>query len=173
MPPKRGAPTLLEYDRYLLSAPGENMTKKPVGGSPRVPLRLRSHDDGAAAVELALVAPIVLLLMFGLINFAVLFAQKLAVNNAVREGARAAVVGSAQYSTVDVQSKVQTALNGTIAMNPSDVTVTSIGSCADSGVGNDYTVRANYDSSLLMPMLIPGFPGSFNIDGTAVYRCEW
>jgi Flp pilus assembly protein TadG len=43
-------------------------------------------------VEFALVVPILLLIVFGIINFGVLFSQQLTLNNAVREGARKAVV---------------------------------------------------------------------------------
>lgn len=137
----------------------------------------RHRDDGAVALELVLVAPILLLLVFGIINFGVLFAQKLAINNAVREGARAAVVGAAQYNPVDVEAKVRTALGGTIAMDPTQVTVTPTGTCADAGVGNDYTVTAEFDAPLLMPLFIPtpftNADGKVPLDGTAVYRCEW
>ena len=49
-------------------------------------------DRGAAMVEFALVLPILLLLTLGIINFGYLFGQQLSLNQAVREGARAAVV---------------------------------------------------------------------------------
>ena len=44
------------------------------------------------AVEFALIVPVLLLIVFGIINFGVLFSQQLTLNNAVREGARKAVV---------------------------------------------------------------------------------
>lgn len=55
-------------------------------------LRREPGDEGAAAVEFALVLPLVLLLVFGMINYGVVFSQQLTLNNAVREGARKAVV---------------------------------------------------------------------------------
>jgi Flp pilus assembly protein TadG len=58
----------------------------------------RTRDDrGAAAVEFALIAPFVLLLLFGMISTGMTYTDHLSVSNAVREGAR---FGSAiDYST--------------------------------------------------------------------------
>ena len=50
------------------------------------------RDDGAAAVEFALVVPLLLLLVFGIINFGALFSTQLSINNGVRQAARQAVV---------------------------------------------------------------------------------
>jgi Flp pilus assembly protein TadG len=51
-----------------------------------------SADRGAAALEFALVVPILLVLVFGIMDFGIFFADSLAVQSAVREGARQAVV---------------------------------------------------------------------------------
>ena len=130
-------------------------------------------DRGASAVEFALVVPILLVVVFGIINFGALFSQKLALNNAVREGARAAVVAGSG-PTADVSAEVHSALVGTLAMDPANVMVVDDAACAaDPGTGQDLTVTASFSADLLIPMPIPGFPGRFNLDGTAVYRCEW
>jgi len=49
---------------------------------------------GQAIVEMALVLPILLLIVFGIIEFGRLYACDLAINNAAREGARAAALGA-------------------------------------------------------------------------------
>ena len=83
------------------------------------------NDRGAAAVEMALVLPILLLLVFGIINFAALFAQQLALNNGVRQGVRTAVVSGnpANQSCGQVLTQVQSASGPTLAMNTSDIAV--------------------------------------------------
>lgn len=53
---------------------------------------LRAEDRGAAAVEFALVVVPLLVIVFGIVNFGVIFSQQSTLNNAVREGARRAVV---------------------------------------------------------------------------------
>lgn len=80
------------------------------------------RDDGAAAVEFALVSTLVFLLLFGLINFGIIFSQQLTLNNAVREGARKAVVNE-----VNPNRTCQGILNATrnemsgLAMTPATV----------------------------------------------------
>jgi Flp pilus assembly protein TadG len=45
-------------------------------------------ERGAAAVEFALVVPLLVLILFGVINFGFVFSQKASLSNAVRVGAR-------------------------------------------------------------------------------------
>ena len=47
---------------------------------------------GAAAVEFAIVLPLLVLLVFGIIEFSILFYNKAMITNASREGARAGIV---------------------------------------------------------------------------------
>ncbi|MGZ4595490.1 MAG: TadE family protein [Actinomycetes bacterium] len=54
----------------------------------------RSRDSGAAAVEFALVVPILLVLVFGIIDYGLYFSDSLATRSGVREGARQGVVGT-------------------------------------------------------------------------------
>jgi Flp pilus assembly protein TadG len=50
----------------------------------------RSGQRGQALVELALVAPILLLLLMGLVQFAIIYERQIGITNAVREAARRA-----------------------------------------------------------------------------------
>jgi Flp pilus assembly protein TadG len=51
-------------------------------------------ERGASLVEFALVAPLLIMLLFGIVEFAWLFAQNLDVRHGAREGARLAAVNS-------------------------------------------------------------------------------
>ena len=61
-------------------------------------------DKGAELVEFALVLPLLLLVMFGIMDFGLLFQRYEAVTNAAREGARIAVLPG--YAQADVEARV-------------------------------------------------------------------
>jgi Flp pilus assembly protein TadG len=50
--------------------------------------RTKNEEEGAAAVELALVLPILLLLVFGIVEFGFIFNRYISVTHSAREGAR-------------------------------------------------------------------------------------
>jgi len=52
----------------------------------------RDREDGASLVEFAVVLPLLILLVFGIMEAGWLFAQHVEIRNAAREGARLAVV---------------------------------------------------------------------------------
>lgn len=145
----------------------------------------RRDDRGVAAVEFALILPVLLLLVLGIINFGYLFGQKLALNQAVREGARQAVVpGTNNGADVDTITEVQDVVRGSLGgLVPSaDVDVTAENDagvdtptgCAAIDVGDELTVVAAYpDAKVLVPMPIPGFPNTFALTSESVFRCEW
>lgn len=66
----------------------------------------RTGDTGASALEFAVVVPVLLLLLFGMIEFGLIFQGQLAVTHAAREGARlAAVQNGALYSVAAVENR--------------------------------------------------------------------
>lgn len=82
--------------------------------------RLRGRlDRGSSAVEFALVLPLLLLLLFGMIDFGRLLYTKVELSSAAREGARVLALGHPG----DVQSRVA------LATSLSPVTATSTSSC--------------------------------------------
>ena len=57
-------------------------------------------EDGAAAVEFALLLPLLVLLLFGFIQFGLAFNTRIQATNAAREAARQAVVGVDNWNDV-------------------------------------------------------------------------
>lgn len=78
----------------------------------------RRQDRGAAAVEFALVVPILLLVVIGIFNFGFLFAQQIALNNGARQAARFAVVDGRDCGAIQAEGM---SAAETIGMGPSQV----------------------------------------------------
>ena len=133
--------------------------------------RLLHREDGASAVEFALIAPLLFMIVFGILYFGVAFMKMQNLRSAVREGGRAAAVGAPTVG--EVQSKVQTASLGSIP-NAGDVSVNRLCDGEDS-VGNDVTV--SYDTANLpdggIVVSIPFIP-TMHLTPTisASFRCE-
>lgn len=53
---------------------------------------LRKNKDGATIVEFAVILPLLILMVFGIIEFSLIFYNKAIITNSAREGARAGVV---------------------------------------------------------------------------------
>src|SRR6186713_1829831 len=69
---------------------------------------LRNKRRGAAAVEFAIVLPVFVILVFGMIEYGRMVMVQQVITNASREGARSAVLDGA--TTTSVQSAVTTYL---------------------------------------------------------------
>ena len=57
-------------------------------------LTLKNNKSGLAAVELALIAPLLFLILFGIINYGIFLFDKAVITNAAREGARWASINA-------------------------------------------------------------------------------
>ena len=77
-----------------------------VTAASRTSIRARlSSERGAELIEFALVFPVLLMVVLGIVDFGFLFQRMEVVTNAAREGARIAVLPG--YATADVQARVQ------------------------------------------------------------------
>ena len=149
--------------------------------------RRRRDDGGAAAVEFALVAPILLVLVFAIISFGFLFGQDLALGNAARQVAR---YGAVEGRTCgDVKAEAVSAAAPLVDMNASGSTVvikrgTASGAktticgtnaqlpCKGSGTNDNIYVTLTFTADVLIPV-VPGMGSSEQLDGEGVFRCEW
>ncbi len=129
--------------------------------SPR-PWQRDRADRGAAAVEFALIAPFLLLLLFGIISYGYMLSFRQGISQAAAEAARAAALTAQVGNRVSVATAVvDEALEGyqgvgcaaaalacTVSVDPCPAD----GSPAFLRVGLDY----NYDAAPLTPPM-PGF----------------
>jgi Flp pilus assembly protein TadG len=130
------------------------------------------NERGAAATEFALLLPVFLMILFGIIEFGMIMYGREVVTNAAREGARAGIVqGPPKRTSGDITTIANSYLTGT-GVNQADVTFTP------AGVGlaspNTLTVTAVYNYNFLIPYIpnVLGVPNPLVITTQAVMRHE-
>ncbi|CAB4344548.1 unannotated protein [freshwater metagenome] len=91
--------------------------------------RAQSQDAGAAAVEFALISPLLLLLIFMLIDFGRLFYCQISLNSASHEAARASAL---RLTTAQISTAANNAAPSlkNMAMSATGMTVTVNTACA-------------------------------------------
>jgi Flp pilus assembly protein TadG len=85
----------------------------------------RRDQRGAAAVEFALVAPLLLLLVFGVISYGYMLSFRQALSQGAAEGARAAAV-SAYPAAADKETAALNAINDALSVNAYGVTCSAV-----------------------------------------------
>ncbi|MFN2606725.1 MAG: TadE family protein [Acidimicrobiales bacterium] len=128
----------------------------PTPSSGRRRLR-RGDESGAAMVELAFALPIFVFLLYGLITFGVILAQKQQITNAAADGARAAVgQSSAAAAQLAAQTRVHNSL-GAPAGSPANYTESYVTGSCSGGSGSCITVTITWDYK--DNPLVPAAPG--------------
>jgi Flp pilus assembly protein TadG len=107
------------------------------------PIRRLRRSEGQTMVEFALVLPILCLLLFGVIQFGIVFNNYVDLTDAVRAGARKAAVSRQDADPVGTATQAVVNSAGDITINPNKVSVTS-----DWQPGDDVTVQASYPYSI-------------------------
>jgi len=129
--------------------------------------RNATRDRGAAAVEFALLLPMLLLLVFGIIDFGRALNAQITLTQAAREGARLDALGRS-----NVASGTQAAATGL-----SPVSVTVVTSCLPNATG-DAKVTASYVFNFVTPlsaisrMFGSSFGSPMTLTATGVMPCE-
>ena len=135
---------------------------------------------GAAAIEFAIVAPLLLALLFGIIEFAIALFDQAMITNASREGARAGIVfnSGTPITDAEIRARVSNYLgNHLISLGGSSSHTTDRnceGMCTS---GDDLTVPVGYTYRFLVlrPLvaLMGGdLPSTLNLSATTVMRME-
>lgn len=132
-------------------------------------------------VEMVIVAPVLLLLIFGIAEFGVAFARWQTLSNAAREGARVGIVfrDPATCNAGTVQTQVATTVANYAALMGMTVpaaAVATTGACAGTGTPLAVQVTSPYNFAVLpnIQNLFGGgaVPGVLNISAAATMRNE-
>jgi Flp pilus assembly protein TadG len=143
-------------------------------------LRNRLSDRGAAAVEMALLVPVLLLILFGIIDFGRLLNAQITLTEAAREAARAQTLNPTDNQATNAGTAQSRA--NILAQNIGTVTVNSGASsfCTPSASANsDASVVLSYQFKWVTPVgALGGFFGgggygaNLNLSATGVMPCR-
>jgi Flp pilus assembly protein TadG len=146
---------------------------------------LKNHK-GTSLIEFVLILPVLIVILFGIIEFAIVLFDKAMINNASREGARAGIVfnanGTGAYSPfteANIQTIVNNYLAGHLINFSSDSATTTVvpSQCPDFGASGirQIVVTVTYDYTFfLLPNFVAGLVGMnpLHLSAESVMRCE-
>ena len=132
----------------------------------------KPNERGAVAAEFALLLPVLLTILFGIIEFGMIMYGREVVTNAAREGARAGITqGPPKLTTGQITTIADNYLTST-GINPANVTFAVAG--AGLANPNTLTVSATYRYFFLIPWIptVVGIPNPLIIPTQTVMRHE-
>ena len=124
------------------------------------------NQEGQALVEFALILPILLLLVMGILQFGMMLNSYLSIENASREGARAGIIGS---SDSEIKSTV---IATSPSLDPNIVIVTITPTEANRKSGETLTVKVTYNYILNVPIISSLFNNVIELNGQTSMRVE-
>jgi hypothetical protein len=127
-----------------------------------------SRERGASAVEFALVAPLLILLVFGIVEFGITYNRQQGLHAAAREGAR--IASLPQTTASDVHGRVLDALDGVPLESEPTITITPGGSRpCNLRSGQTVTVVVRATTQLDIPLW---GDQPLTLTGRGEFRCE-
>lgn len=114
---------------------------------------------GAAAIEFVLVLPLLILLVFGILEFGRAYNAKVTLTHAAREAVRDYTINQAEAGAITVGENA--------APNLPSVTLTLIDDC-DGSVDDVAEMEASWDLDYTIPLFRSG---TWTLDESAVMRC--
>ena len=129
-------------------------------------------EEGAAAVEFAIVSVLLLIIVFGAIEFGIAFSKVNVYTGAAREGARYAAVRCSPNLSCTNALIAQRVADSAVGYPIGPGSPTANLQCSDSNVGAEVTVSWNQSIRVNIPF-VPGLnPATFTRNVRAVFRCE-
>ncbi len=99
------------------------------------------NERGASSVEFAIILPVLILILFGILEFGLTYRDYLAITHAAREGARMAAVG--EYSESEIRQRAY-------PVSPSSISISYPGGGAEHG--EPVEVQVTLDRPLHIPL---------------------
>lgn len=125
-----------------------------------------SGKKGQALVETALVLPVIILILMGIIEFGMMFNNYLMVSNLSREAARSAATGATDSQINDLADSI----GGTLDKAKLTITITPVQAQRKKGDEVVVTVKYNYD--LITPVIEAIVSGPIQLVARTAMRFE-
>jgi Flp pilus assembly protein TadG len=138
-------------------------------------MKAQIHDQkGVAAVEFALVLPLLVLLAFGIIEFSLALYDKAVITNASREGARAGIVfRDPPVTDGEIIGIVNQYCQNRLVTFGSALQPTTTVNREGTSTGDDLTVQVQYQYNfLVIPGFITSMTGGIPMTAQTVMRLE-
>lgn len=129
-------------------------------------LKALTNQSGQSLVEFALILPILLLLIMGIIEFGFIMNSYLTIQNASREGARIGIVGAAD---LDIRNRV---LSDSPNLQAADLTINITPEEGSRGPGDTITVAVTYNYHLVTPIISSLLNNSLVLNAQTSMRIE-
>jgi Flp pilus assembly protein TadG len=150
-----------------------------VGDPRRQNMKAMKDRRGASAVEFALVLPLLIVLLFGIVEFGLLMYNKAVITNASREGARAGIVFSPRPDETSIKKVASDYADPrVVSFGAKRVTDPSVPSGKCTAFGNDLIVNVSYPYQFLVFSNVVSLLGSGTMSNTVtltartVMKCE-
>lgn len=127
---------------------------------------LSKKKKGQALVEFALILPILLLILMGIIQFGLVINAYLTISNVSREGARAAAVGT---SYTDVDSLI---ISSAPNLDSNKLTINISPSEGNRRSGETLTAHITYNYKLTVPIISSLFNNQIILNAETSMRIE-
>jgi Flp pilus assembly protein TadG len=124
----------------------------------------RAPERGAVAVEFALVAPVLIMLLLGIMEFGRAYNVQVSLSSAAREGVRVMAIGNNQAAALTATKNAAVSLSP--ALVDSNIAITFNNGTSSCSVGAQVTVTITYTLSTLT-----GIAGPFPMTGKGVMLC--
>lgn len=122
-------------------------------------------EKGQALVEMALILPVLLLLLFGIIEFGRIFSAGLMVTHGAREGARLGAVGAAD-------SQILSRVHNSVVLDTSRLSVIVTPEEDDRKRGGEIQVQVRYPVQIYAPFISVFTGSTVTVEGYSVMRVE-
>lgn len=108
-----------------------------------------NNQKGQALVEMALILPLLLLLLFGIFEFSRIYSAQLIVTHSAREGARAAAVGTLDAEVEDLMKLRVSALS----LNPDLLNINIAPAHNNRSRGESVSINIEYPVKIFAPII--------------------